>query len=121
MNRNARICLVVLLGFATSLVACPPTPLPWSIIDPVATPVQSYGANIACDGDATTSANYTVKIVADGSSLQTQGGTSTQCAWSTTVQEPSGGWPLNGQNFRTASLELWTGGNMQAAVTIDLN
>ena len=121
MNRNARICLVVLLGFATSLVACPPTPTPWDITDPVVTPVQSYGADIACEGNATTSANYTVKIMADGSSIQSKTGTSTQCAWSTTVPEPNGGWPLNGQNFRTVDLELWVGGTREDNVTIDLN
>ena len=120
MNRNARIFLVVLLGFVTPLVACPPTPLPWKILDP-GSGTPSYSGDIACEGEATTAANYIIKIVVDTGTVQSKQDTSTQCAWGTTVSEPSGGWPLNGQSFRAADLELWSGGTRHDKVSITLN
>ena len=120
MNRNSKICLVMMLVFVTPLMACPPTPLGWTILDPIVTPTQSYSGDIACEGEATTSANYIIKIVDGSDILQSVSGTSTQCAWATTVTEPNAGWQTFGNLSRHANLQLYVGGNKRSEVGITL-
>lgn len=126
MKCTMNCALALILVFVVPVIACPPTPLGWTITDPVASPEQSYGANIACEGESTTADTYIIKVFAitptggDGDILQSQSGTATACAWSTTVPEPSGGWPLAGGPSRAANLAIFVDSVKKNDVRINL-
>ncbi len=115
MKRFLKSCVVLSLVFASPTIACPPTPLGWTFLDPAAGSNLTYGGNIACEGEAATSAIYNVKVVGGSTIITSQSGTSTQCAWTLTVPEPAGGWPMSGPGMtqRNATLQLWSGGSLK--------
>jgi len=113
MNRYLNVGCFLLVLLCDPIIACPPTPLPWVIDDPSNGSNPVYSANISCEGEATTSDNYTLKVIrtSNASVLKTVDDTSSQCAWQEDIPEPNGGWPVPGNGVTTpASLELWQGG-----------
>jgi len=122
--KNSFVCCVLiaqLLCLPSSV--CPPTPLPWDIDDPADGSSPVYTGDISCSGEATTAANYIVKVMASNNDiLQSKGSTSGTCSWATTVPEPQGGWPLFAPGSpRPAELQLFSGGVKKDSEAITLN
>ena len=116
MKRFACIFIAGIMGVTSSaLIAdCPPTPLPYTILDPPNTnPAQEFTGNVAGNGDATGWSSFVFKIrtIYDSVVRQSESGTAGPCSWNATCDEPSGGWdPDNPTLFIAARAEIWNGG-----------
>lgn len=103
----------------------PPPAGGWSILDPIADPVQQYSSDIAGQGTAPSSGlGYIAKVMASPTACKAStNGTTTlymgEGRWSTTVQEPSEGWEGEGTNSSVdLTFEIWHEGVKQASVAI---
>ncbi|MCF7963812.1 MAG: hypothetical protein K9M08_23980 [Pirellula sp.] len=105
----------IMVCTSSALIAdCPPTPLPYNILDPPKTnPAQQYTGPIGGSGDATgwTSFVFKIRLMYSDVVRSSEGGTAAQCSWGATCDEPSDGWdPDNPTLFIAAHAEIWSGG-----------
>jgi len=90
--KKRKLFLAIGLAFiAVPLNAeCPPTPMPYTIIDPILeAPVTKYTGDITGNGEATQWTDWTFKIrlLYNDTVAQTVGGsTGSACSWSVSVQ-----------------------------------
>jgi len=123
--KKRKLFLAISLAFiAVPLNAeCPPTPMPYTIIDPILeAPVTKYTGDITGNGEATQWTNWTFKIRLsyNDTIAQTVGGSvEGGCSWTGTCTKPSGGWnPEDNTVFTLAKAEIWSGGNKVTDVKI---
>lgn len=117
-KRTKILATITTVLAATQAFACF-TPLPWRFSAPVDSPKQYHMSNIGASGDASvrSSTGFTLEVKDGNNTLQSQGGTASDCAWSATIPEPSGGWNNQGL-YMDVNLELWSGGNNYDTVVI---
>lgn len=97
----------------------------YAITDPVAN--DSYTANIGATGHSNTYPENLVLKVRQGTTVRqsvsftsTEGFSGPEADWEATVPEPSGNGWNNGSPFVDAKLELWSAGQKEVEVAIQI-
>lgn len=121
MKRSTVVCTGIFLSYLCMLATAsvfawpgagdPPADPTWDIDDPADPSTSSRFSGVACSGSAATSgADFTVKIVKDGTPRSTIGGTSNPnfLTWVATVPCPDNYFPTG-----AAEIKLYVGGEVK--------